>query len=176
MNRRLPLSAFLLASLCITFTVCSAEGQSLQYQHGHLLNIPVLFDSDGLPIWSTTHAFLAVRLESAPETTTCVEYVQQVDYLDLGGGEVLKGGAISRCVLTSQATHDGWILLPLSKPCSPGETSTDVGRVTVCPPRKAGDPLDACTVASTGVVPIFDGVPPEMVTCGAVKKKRAVRS
>lgn len=175
MNRRLPL-AILLALIAIVLAVCSVDAQSLQYQHGHLINIPVVFDSDGLPIWSTTHAFLAVKLETVPPKSACIDYTQTVDYLDLGSGAVVRAGAtISRCVLTSQAGEDGWLILPLSKPCGPDEATTNVGYVTVCPPRLDGGTVDGCTSPAAGITPLFAGVPPERVACGLARKRRSAR-
>jgi hypothetical protein len=71
-----------------------------------------------------------------------------------------------------EADEDGWLLLKLSKPCSPDEVTTDVGLVTACPPRQ-DNRLFACVLPANGITPLYMGVPAEKVTCKAGKRRAA---
>lgn len=169
MNRRLPLSAFLLAILCLVFAF-AARGQELR--HGHLVDIPSLLDRDGTVWTSAAHAFLAVKLPVVPITTQIVDYTQEVDYLSTAQFDLRDGGVIGRSAYTNAATWEGWLILRVSKPCAPGEIWSDVGYVTVCEPRPEGGVMDACRRIG-GPAPIYAGVPEERVLC--IAKRRVVR-
>lgn len=144
-----------------------------EYQHGHLADVPFIVDSDGVRWSGSSYAFLAVKIDPNVTPVTCIDYVQEVDYLAQDGYELRRGAAIARCTLTSEADEDGWLFLRLAKPCAPGETSTDVGLVTVCPPRTS-NLVAACDSPTSGIPPIYFGVPPETVPCSP-SRRRAVR-
>lgn len=165
MTRRTLYLTIALIILCLAATC--AQAARIKFQHGHLVNLPVYFDSDGFPLWSRTHAFLVVQVGSSSEEGQVVDYTQEVDHADIGGGVTVIGGVINRTTTTASATHDGFLILPLSKPCSPGEAWTYVGKVTVC---LRGEVVGRCEPGSV----LYEGVPPETVSC--VTKRRSIRS
>ncbi len=146
------------------------------FAHGHLVDIPYLTDSEGTTYWSREYAFLAIKLDHVPQAPAAIDYTQRVSYLDSKRYDLPDGGTIARSIPTTEASEDGWIILPLSKPCTPGESYGYVGLVTVCPPRDyATDTLVfACESLTSGIAPLYRDVPEEMVWCGE-GKRRAVR-
>lgn len=146
------------------------------YVHGGLADVPFIVTGDGITLPSSRYAFLSVRLDPVPSTPTVVEYEQEVGYFVAPDGAIIRTGAtISRVISTAEADGEGWVLLPLSKPCKPGEASVLVGYVTVCPPRADGESrLWACTNPANGIAPIYAGAPAEPVRC-AQGKRRAAR-
>lgn len=166
MNRRAPLLGFLLA-ICVLIAAAVAirADEPQPFQHGHI--VPFLT--------TNTHAYLAIKLPVIPSTLQRIDYEQSFDYLVSDGYVYRNGATITRFALTSEATEDGWLLLKLSKPCSPGEWQTDVGLVIVCPPKEGpGGVISACVNPNYGITPLFSGVPPELVRCPS-GRRRATR-
>lgn len=159
-------AGFFLAILTIILA-CSGQAQTTPLQHGHISS------------FNQTHAFLAIKVENLPPAEERerlpqrIDYIQYVDYLVADGFTLPTGAALHRTVYTFSADADGFLLLKLSKPCSPGEKETDVGVVLVCPPSD-GEVLAACADPSRGIQPLFHGVPEEIVPCPN-QRRRAVR-
>lgn len=161
----------LLASIIAAPTV---GAQSLRFEHGHLIDLPVVF-IDEEAFWNREFAFLAIKLPTPlPEPAQAVDYTQKADYFPFfGGAESVRFATISRTVWTDQASSDGWIILPLRKPCAPGQDETRVGRVVVCPPRADSQVVDGCTLGLPGMpLPVYAGEPEETVRCTARTRKR----
>jgi hypothetical protein len=166
---------FVLISIVALFVLMSARpahSADVVYQHGHLADVPAILDEDGLTLRSSNYAFLAIHLDTVPESPAAIDYTQTISYLNNGRYELPAGGTIARSVSTTQADADGWILLPLSKPCLPGQDFTIAGLVTVCPPRDyvTGTIVHACAIPANGVAPIFYGFPAENVRCGTKRR------
>jgi hypothetical protein len=131
------------------------------YRHGHLVDVPYIV--------------LAVQLPPGERAGAIVEYVQVVDYLAGDGFFLPNGAAVARGVRATDTDEEGWLLLPLERPCAVGETVTDVGLLTVCPPRDVASDNRAlgCTVPEYPITPLYAGVPEEQIECAT--RRRAVR-
>lgn len=162
----------IIAMLCLV-GARTVVAQPVELEHGHLATVAAVVDTDGVTLSARDHAFLAIYLETVPEAPAAIDYTQTVTFLSNGRYELPSGGTIARSVPVSEA-QDGWILLPLSRPCVPGQEFTLAGLVTVCPPRdyETGTLVHACSSPTSGVAPLFHGFPPENIRC--MSKRRAV--
>lgn len=139
-------------------------------QHGHLVDIPEWRSTQGDVYRASEYAFLAIRLSYVAPESEQITYLQWVDYLNDGRYYLPFGATKGEAIWTSQATPDGWLILPLAKPCGPHERETDVGLVIVCPPNTE----HRCVLPFSGIVPLFEGTPEEKVTC--TNRRRSARS
>ena len=165
-----------LFALC-SFALClaSASAEALTLQHGHLAPISTYTDGVGRTWTSEESAFVAIKLPAVPPYQDFIDYAQTTAGLARWSGTV----ELWRSELTTQATIDRWIILRVEKPCKDRTGLFSVGRITVCSARHMtaganGWPVDvafACDPDHAGwdpyyVAPIFDGTPPEKVSCG----------